>query len=189
MTNLLAAINTYNPESEIVNSYLYKKMLPQAIELMKREILEDVATGRVKLPITCYGDLHDHVDANCYGGFCDDSTPQLDYVFGTWDESINYEGSQARMQFFNDCQDACNQWIINAPELFTDTSPAQPLYKITWVYGYGMHDGSSATHPREFYSDENGIDEGNQEKLDALEIGESFEAGGITDKVTIQRIQ
>ena len=42
------------------------------VERMKREILADVRKGVV--PVTCksFSELHDYVDANCYGGFCEE---------------------------------------------------------------------------------------------------------------------
>lgn len=42
------------------------------VERMKREILVDVRKGVV--PVTCasFSALHDYVDANCYGGFCEE---------------------------------------------------------------------------------------------------------------------
>jgi len=40
----------------------------QMAERMKTEILEDVRNGIVPKTVGCYADLHDYVDANCYGG-------------------------------------------------------------------------------------------------------------------------
>ena len=37
-------------------------------ERMKREILDDVSAGTVPANIVGYADLHQYVDANCYGG-------------------------------------------------------------------------------------------------------------------------
>lgn len=37
-------------------------------ERMKREILDDVSAGTVPANIAGYADLHQYVDANCYGG-------------------------------------------------------------------------------------------------------------------------
>jgi hypothetical protein len=34
---------------------------------MKQEILADVVAGRVPIAIESYADLHDYIDANCYG--------------------------------------------------------------------------------------------------------------------------
>lgn len=52
------------------------------VERMKREILVDVRKGVV--PVTCasFSELHNHVDANCYGGFCEGGfdTSQTDSI-------------------------------------------------------------------------------------------------------------
>ncbi len=37
-------------------------------ERMKREILDDVASGTVPAKVAGFTDLHTYVDANCYGG-------------------------------------------------------------------------------------------------------------------------
>ncbi len=38
------------------------------VERMKREILEDVSAGLVPANVAGYTDLHEYMDANCYGG-------------------------------------------------------------------------------------------------------------------------
>jgi hypothetical protein len=37
-------------------------------ERVKREVLYDVVAGTVPEEVSCFADLHDHVDANGYGG-------------------------------------------------------------------------------------------------------------------------
>ena len=63
------------------------------VERMKREILADVRKGVV--PNTCgsFSALHDYVDANCYGGFCEEG----------FDES--------KVNATNDAQNAIDLWI------------------------------------------------------------------------------
>lgn len=46
--------------------------LEQTVALMKAEILRDIAIGRVPKTVESFSELYDYVDANCYGGFCDD---------------------------------------------------------------------------------------------------------------------
>lgn len=43
------------------------------------EIEDDMMTGTVPRDVASFGDLHDYVDANCYGGFCDDGTAGTTY--------------------------------------------------------------------------------------------------------------
>lgn len=45
--------------------------IAQAAEQVKAEILQDIATGIMPFDVADFSDLHDHVDANEYGGFCD----------------------------------------------------------------------------------------------------------------------
>ena len=41
---------------------------PELAERMKAEILKDVRTARVPATVGSFSELHDYVDANCYGG-------------------------------------------------------------------------------------------------------------------------
>jgi hypothetical protein len=62
-------------------------------------------------------------------------------------------------------------------------------FKITWVHGYGEHDGKSATHPFTWFtSDDCGLSDYEIEELDALEVGDHFNAGGPHDAVEIKRV-
>lgn len=45
--------------------------LDLAIKRAKTEILNDIETGRVPATVTRFAELHDHVDANEYGGLCE----------------------------------------------------------------------------------------------------------------------
>ncbi len=94
--------------------------LNESIERMKAEILEDVKTGRV--PATCpsFSSLHDYVDANCYGGFCDNHEMQaLIEHFGGIDE--NKGMPESLIDYLNNAQNSIDQWIndggIKAPNL------------------------------------------------------------------------
>lgn len=68
--------------------------LEKAIAQAKAEITDDVKTGRVPRNVTSFGDLHDHVDANEYGGLCDER--------GDFD-----------IDFANALQNAVDEWIKN----------------------------------------------------------------------------
>lgn len=68
--------------------------LADAVARGKREILADVAAGRVPPPAS-FSELHDHVDANEYGGLCD--------TYGDFETYGN--------EFANDVQDALDEWI------------------------------------------------------------------------------
>ncbi len=72
--------------------------LPVLVARMREEILEDMISGRVPKNVTSFSELHDHVDANCYGGLC---TMQLD---------IQDEGT---MKIVNAAQDSVSEWLKN----------------------------------------------------------------------------
>jgi hypothetical protein len=57
-------IGSYVSETQPIPS------LVETLARMEAEIIDDVARGLV--PVTCasFSELHDYVDANCYGGFC-----------------------------------------------------------------------------------------------------------------------
>ncbi|MDP1559078.1 MAG: hypothetical protein Q8K59_12885 [Nitrosomonas sp.] len=84
--------------------------LNESIERMKQEILEDIKAGRVPADCPSFSSLHDHVDANCYGGFCDDAEMQslIDHFDG-----INEEKgmSDALISYLNDAQNSIDHWI------------------------------------------------------------------------------
>ncbi len=66
----------------------------QAVARAKREILEDIASGRVPASVVSFSELHDHIDANEYGGACEGSwfngtDAQRDAGFTFWDRVQN----------------------------------------------------------------------------------------------------
>lgn len=46
--------------------------ITEAVEQAKGEILDDMREGTVPTDVTTFSALHDYVDANVYGGLCDD---------------------------------------------------------------------------------------------------------------------
>ena len=84
--------------------------LDESIERMKKEIIEDIKTGRVPADCPSFSALHDYVDANCYGGFCEDNKLQsLIEHFGGRDED---EGMpDALMDYLNAAQNSIDRWI------------------------------------------------------------------------------
>ena len=86
------------------------RTLDESIERMKREIIEDIKIGRVPADCPSFSALHDYVDANCYGGFCEDDVMQaLTEQFGGIDEN---EGMpDALIGYLNDAQNSIDCWI------------------------------------------------------------------------------
>lgn len=85
-------------------------LLHAKIEQMKTEIVEDMGSGRVPHSVRSFSELHDFVDANCYGGFCDDKhCDSLIERFGGRDE---HEGMpQGLLDLIDAAQDAVDQWL------------------------------------------------------------------------------
>ncbi len=68
------------------------------VEIAKAEILADVMTGHVPATVASFAELHDHVDANCYGGAED-----------AWFEGCT--DNTEFVAFWNAVQDALDSWI------------------------------------------------------------------------------
>jgi hypothetical protein len=84
--------------------------LEESINVMKWEIIEDIKNGRVPADCPSFSALHDYVDANCYGGFCEDEMMEalLDH-FGGRDEN---EGMPDKlMDYLNEAQNSVDRWI------------------------------------------------------------------------------
>ncbi len=78
----------------------------KAIERAKREILADVADGTVPATCASFGELHDYVDANGYGGAFEDGNFSI-----CADDDSNIAECHANVDFWNDVQDAVDAWI------------------------------------------------------------------------------
>jgi hypothetical protein len=89
-------------------------IIEHAIERSKAEILEDIAQGIVPGTVSTFSELHDYVDANEYGGLCEE---------GTWwmlpddvpDEilELTNEGLQIiHTDQSNAVQDAVHAWLL-----------------------------------------------------------------------------
>ncbi|MDO8813699.1 MAG: hypothetical protein Q7J38_16960 [Gallionella sp.] len=86
------------------------RTLDESIECMKQEIIEDIKIGRVPVDCPSFSALHDYVDANCYGGFCEDDVMQtLTDHFGGIDENTGMP--DALISYLNDAQSSIDRWI------------------------------------------------------------------------------
>jgi hypothetical protein len=84
--------------------------LKKTIERMKREVLDDVKSGQVPSTVKTFAELHDYVDANEYGGFCEDKfTDSLIEHFGGLNEETGMP--QEMLDFMNAAQNAIDTWI------------------------------------------------------------------------------
>ena len=84
--------------------------LDETIGRMKAEIREDMRAGRISNNPAGFADLHDFVDANEYGGFCEDElADRLIKHFGGRDE---HEGMpQGLLDYINAAQEAIDKWL------------------------------------------------------------------------------
>jgi hypothetical protein len=56
----------------------------------KREVLADVAEGFVPAAVKTFSELHNYVDANCYGGACEVDAPDVDdEIWNTLQDAID----------------------------------------------------------------------------------------------------
>jgi hypothetical protein len=87
---------------------------------MKAEISKDAATGRVPHTAASYSELDDHVDANTYGGACEDSDStgwkgldRMAAIFPDPEGTPDYGtmNSQTGMDVANELQNEADAWI------------------------------------------------------------------------------
>ena len=93
------------------------------VQRAQQEILTDIKSDRVPLNVTCFGDLHDYVDANEYGGLCDDDVIDVgNRLFPErTDDTIK---TQAFMDVCEEVQCHLNNWISNG-SMFNAYAAAQ----------------------------------------------------------------
>lgn len=84
--------------------------LEDTVMRMKAEITADVMRGILPSTVGTFGELHDYVDANEYGGFCDDALADaMIEHFGGRDAD---EGMpDGFVKYMNAAQDACDAWL------------------------------------------------------------------------------
>lgn len=82
----------------------------ESIQRMKVEILSHILRKIIPDTVQCFADLHDYVDANEFGGFCDDELADAMVIhYGGRD---THEGMpEAMLEHINAAQDAITEWI------------------------------------------------------------------------------
>lgn len=92
--------------------------LDETIARMKSEILADVKAGLVPADCKSFSALHDYVDANKYGGFCDDN-----FLTKLWNFHGSYsdDGCPEEVhEFTNNAQMAIDEWLGQGMEKVGD---------------------------------------------------------------------
>lgn len=118
-----------------------KPNLEQTVALMTAEILRDMACGIVPLTVASFSELHDYVDANCYGGFealMDDT------------DAEDEEACETLWQFMNDAQTAVDHWLQQEHSMDVDLGhkPESRVYvqtRSTTLQGWADSLGTSDT--------------------------------------------
>lgn len=114
------------------------------LERMKAEIVKDMADGRVPAYINNFGDLHDHVDANEYGGMCEESSIDkrgldlLRELFPDPEGAPDYGtmNSQRGMDIANSLQEQVSDWLCEG----------QHFARLPCFPGF-EHEGMQITNP------------------------------------------
>lgn len=84
--------------------------LAEVVQRMKDEILKDMAEGTVPRSVKDFSELHDYVDANCYGGFCDDEYMSKMWAhFGCGPDDCPEEV----YELVNAAQSAVHEWLAS----------------------------------------------------------------------------
>lgn len=76
-------------------------LVRDAIHRSKREVLADIAEGTVPATVRNFSELHDHVDANEYGGLCEDER---------FDRIRELEEATGR-NLVDEVQNAVDEWL------------------------------------------------------------------------------
>lgn len=84
----------------------------QSISAMKAQLVGMVESGLIPVDVSSFSELHDYIDANCLGGFCDnDFAENMCAYYGGRDEN---EGMPDElMDYMNAAQDSIDAWVRN----------------------------------------------------------------------------
>lgn len=88
--------------------------LEQLVATMKEEVLQMVQSGRIPRTVRSFSTLHDHMDANCLGGLCEDGL--ADALIAHFGGRDTHEGMpQGMLDFINAAQGAIDDWLKTRP--------------------------------------------------------------------------
>lgn len=77
-------------------------LIDETVAQTEREIVTDVRAGTVPLTVGSFSELHDYVDANEYGGLCDEGS--------WWGEQDMSPGSEA-LAAAGEMQSSVDAWL------------------------------------------------------------------------------
>jgi len=117
---------TANPAyvAEVEEPYPWRSaMMWSVIASMKLGIINDINAGIIPPTVKSFGELHNYVDANEYGGFCIDTfADELIELFGGRDE--NERPPEAFNLFIHEAQNIIDAWIKNASARIEPQGPS-----------------------------------------------------------------
>lgn len=116
--------------------------IAEAVERSIREITADIIDGILPYDVNSFSVLHDYVDANEYGGICDDEPDGIDWCY---DPELGDAGLDPAYQV----QDAVHAWLTaRARRLGFTEHTYRPEYARGQVR-YGGERVSTPTTPEE----------------------------------------
>lgn len=131
---------------------------------IKQEIFDDIDAGKLPVDVASFSALHDYVDANAYGGFCEDEIADaLIKYFGGRDK---HEGMpEGMVSFINEAHESIDVWL----KLRLDDM-SKFLFSATW--GDDFHDKGTKDVPLSFFNDANGYTTSDINAIARLDVGQ-----------------
>lgn len=156
----------------------------ESIERMKREVLDYVQSGMIPRHVTSFCDLHDHIDANTLGGFCEDAIFDAMWIaYGGLPDQSDEDGMPLGMLgHVNAAQDAIAHWIAHG-----GLHGEGPVYECVW--GAGYHAGGDELRDLSFFCEDNGYDAANLARVSELAVGETADLTDLSGVHTVTRIR
>lgn len=110
--------------AEVEEQYPWRAaLLWSVIASMKLGIINDINVGIISPTVKSFGELHNYVDANEYGGFCIDTfADELIELFGGRDEDEGLPDDY--VAFMNEAQNIIDAWIKNASARIEPQGPS-----------------------------------------------------------------
>ena len=91
-----------------------QEIIRESIDLAKSEINSLMYEDIVPESCDCFGELHDYIDANMLGGFCDVDTGLVRRIEAAFPLDANEDAvlGQAASDGLGAVQDAVNAWLV-----------------------------------------------------------------------------
>lgn len=107
----------------------------QLAERMKEDIVSDVRNGFVPPTVRCFSELHDYVDANCYGG-TERLLSEIERFYPETTEG-RHAALQALCDLMNDAMAGVNAWLAEGSLATCLTADSEPHEAPAWSKAVG----------------------------------------------------